>query len=578
MEQIQTICLLKIILKGFKRFKETYEVNLDTITYVMGGNGQGKTTIADAIAFAFCGTPLWGEKSCDRLKNPESAVLSVEVRFVDENGEVHTLVRQKDERDSIIVLDKNKIRQADMERIFAEKDIFLSILNPLYFLEKIAENGREFLQKLLPPVAHETILAGLTEHSRSLLEKESIPDPEYYIKQKRTALKEIKETEIYLDGQIDILKKQQKEAEQKLDELLGQGKAVAERKKELTEKRYKGIDVDSLKRQAEGADREAKRREIQSRRTAIEKRQYQSEFQEEIGKAKAKLEMRAGRYKQLEQRLSSLRLGDSCPTCHVTVTQDTLPLMQKGIKEDMLRTFAEGKTAREALTELFDMEKKSCKHFENFKAEDLQKADAELAALQSDTSLAVIQEKIRLGNLSEEEYKELLELDKAAAAYTLEVEKVNATAQNPEKIKRLEQQATDNSKRKAELLNLIHAAQEYAAKKAELMLSQLTMHHAAIKLFEIVKTTGEVKNVFKCTYDGRDYSWLSASEKIKAGLEISGLLKQITGLCYPVYIDNAESITTKLNGVDGQVILAYARNCELTVRIPQKPNREQEAA
>ena len=244
----------------------------------------------------------------------------------------------------------------------------------------------------------------------------------------------------------------------------------------------------------------------------------------------------------------------------------------------MLRTFAEGKTAREALTELFDMEKKSRTHFENFKAEDLQKADAELAALQSDTSLAVIQETIRLGNLSEEEYEELLELDKAAAAYTLEVEKVNAIAQNPEKIKRLEQQATDNSKRKAELLDLIHAAQEYAAKKAELMLSQLTMHHAAIKLFEIVKTTGEVKNVFKCTYDGRDYSWLSASEKIKAGLEISGLLKQITGLRYPVYIDNAESITTKLNGVDGQVILAYARNCELTVRIPQKPNREQEAA
>ena len=55
------------------RRTQPYEVNLGKLTVVAGGNGQGKTTIADAIAYAFCGTPFWGEKSCDRLQNPEDS-------------------------------------------------------------------------------------------------------------------------------------------------------------------------------------------------------------------------------------------------------------------------------------------------------------------------------------------------------------------------------------------------------------------------------------------------------------------------------------------------------------------------
>ena len=122
------------------------------------------------------------------------------------------------------------------------------------------------------------------------------------------------------------------------------------------------------------------------------------------------------------------------------------------------------------------------------------------------------------------------------------------------------------------------AVGEFAAKKAEITLNQLKMNRASIKLYDVAKTTGEIKDVFVFTYDGKDYRWLSTSEKIKAGLEVSELLARLTGLEYPTYIDNAECITTKLSPVRGQVILAYARGTELAVHNPQLQNVQMKEA
>ncbi|OGO83758.1 MAG: hypothetical protein A2Y21_02820 [Clostridiales bacterium GWC2_40_7] len=87
----------------------------------------------------------------------------------------------------------------------------------------------------------------------------------------------------------------------------------------------------------------------------------------------------------------------------------------------------------------------------------------------------------------------------------------------------------------------ITAAIEYAAKRAELTLKPLKMNRVKIKLQEVVKSTGEIINTFRFTYDGRDYRILSLSEKIRAELEVSNLVKQLAERDYPVLVDNAES-------------------------------------
>lgn len=63
----------------------------------------------------------------------------------------------------------------------------------------------------------------------------------------------------------------------------------------------------------------------------------------------------------------------------------------------------------------------------------------------------------------------------------------------------------------------------------------------------MVKSTGEVKDAFKFTYNGRRYDWLSLSEKIRAGMEVSELMKRLTGRNYPQFVDNMESVDDLAN-------------------------------
>lgn len=68
MDRITEFTITRIKMQGFKSFSQDKEFHFGGGTsYISGANGQGKTTIADAIAYAFCGVPFWGEKSTERL-------------------------------------------------------------------------------------------------------------------------------------------------------------------------------------------------------------------------------------------------------------------------------------------------------------------------------------------------------------------------------------------------------------------------------------------------------------------------------------------------------------------------------
>ena len=335
MDKIKKFSMLSVKMEGVKCFKEPYEIKLDTLTYISGGNGQGKTTVADAIAYAFCGTPFWGEKSCDKLQNPDCKEMKVEVRFVDENGEIHTLSRKRNGNSSTVTMDALQIRQTDITNIFADKDVFLSMLNQLYFVEKIADGGREFLQKLMPPVSEGEVLNELSDHTKTLLENESLLDPEYYVKKKREELNEIDETCHYLEGQIDLLKTQRQEAEDKIDSVLEKGNEIVARKTALEEKQFDGIDVDTLKeRQAKIAQSlsEDKKSRLLAKEAEIQNRQYVSKFAGEIAKTKADLMMLAEKYQKMMQRINGMKIGDVCPTCRTVISEENYKTMIDAMK------------------------------------------------------------------------------------------------------------------------------------------------------------------------------------------------------------------------------------------------------
>ncbi len=93
-----------------------------------------------------------------------------------------------------------------------------------------------------------------------------------------------------------------------------------------------------------------------------------------------------------------------------------------------------------------------------------------------------------------------------------------------------------------------------------------------LRLFEVVKSTGEVKSTFNFEYKGREYTTLSLSKKTLAGMEICAMLRRITGRDYPICIDNTESIAGFNNGdMPTQVwLLRVAKGQPLTVQFQNK--------
>ena len=77
---------------------------------------------------------------------------------------------------------------------------------------------------------------------------------------------------------------------------------------------------------------------------------------------------------------------------------------------------------------------------------------------------------------------------------------------------------------------------------------------------------------FKFTYNGRRYDRLSLSEKVRAGMEVSELVKRLTGRNYPVFVDNMESIDDLENvRPTGQLLLAKCASKAALSVVPVRP-------
>ena len=183
------------------------------------------------------------------------------------------------------------------------------------------------------------------------------------------------------------------------------------------------------------------------------------------------------------------------------------------------------------------------------------------------------------GNLTQPEYDRLAECreELRQCEAKLDALETMVAADTPDFDKEI-QQARDTI---GEIKRTMTDVVSYICKRAELTFSQLKMNKVEISLYDVVKSTGEAKETFKFTYGGRRYDRLSLSEKIRAGMEVSELMKRLTGRNYPVFVDNMESVDDLANvRPTGQIIMAKCiSNTALQVR-PVNPiiRMEQKAA
>lgn len=602
MKKIEQFQITSMSISGFKSYEKPTELTFGDPTVITGGNGRGKTSIADAIAFAVTGLPFFGERGLDRLHNEKNPDVTIQMRFVDENGITHELTRIRRNNDMSIYYDGHTIRQLDLTDLFGERDVFLSILNPLYFIEELGTNGKNLLERYLPFIPQETILAQLPSAVQASLKDEVILSPDAYLKGRRAEIRELEERITYLGGQKDLAATQEKQYETMQVEFSEGITALQNEIEALAEKQFAGLDTakmqerlvelsqryDEMARDERG-DTVQRQKELHALREKIvcrQAEQYQSKFTEPLAEISAKVNDLGVRYKRESVAYKAFHAGMDCPTCHRRVTEETLPEVQAALKKTISELYAAGTEQKGQLTELQEMDKKAKETFEAFKEADLQKWAEDAAELerrcaeQSETGSQAAESlrseiqnltaELEYGNLTQAEYDRLRECREQCRELESKLSALNemASAQTPDFDCEIREAQEAIGKIKRTMTNVI----SYVSKRAELTFSQLKMNRVEISLYDVVKSTGEVKDTFKFTYSGRRYDRLSLSEKIRAGMEVSELIKRLTGRNYPVFVDNMESVDDLANvRPTGQIIMAKCvSNAPLQVR-PIKP-------
>ena len=601
MKKIEQFQITSLMLSGFKSYEEPTELVFGNPTVITGGNGRGKSSIADAIAFAVTGCPFFGERGIDRLHNENNPDVAIRMCFVDETGTLHELNRTRRKNRMTITYDGYEIRQLDLADLFGERDVFLSIFNPLYFIEELGEDGKKLLERYLPTIPHETVLSQLSEPVREHLKNETILSPEGSLKRCREEIRGLEERITYLRGQKDLAASQGESHEQAEQELTLQVDTLREEIAELEQRQFSGMDVSDMQERLvelsgryeeaardERTDTSKLREQIQTLREKIacrEGEQYQSKFTEALAEASARVKDLGVRYQRENAAYKAFHAGMECPACHRSVTEQSLPEVQAALKKVLSELYAAGSEQRAQLIELQEMDKKAADTFAQFKEDDLGKWAAEAAEMeQRCASLAeqasaeterlraeiqTLTADLEYGNLSQSEYdhlgtcrEELRQSEaKIAALQTM------TAAQLPDFDREIAQANSSIAEIKRKMANVI----AYISKRAELTFSQLKMNRVEISLYDVVKSTGEVKDTFKFQYGGRRYDRLSLSEKIRAGMEVSELMKRLTGRNYPVFVDNMESVDDLANvRPTGQIIMA---KCVSGAALQVKPIR-----
>ena len=595
---------------GFKCFAEERSFSFGPMNAIFGHNAQGKSTIADAISYAITGVSFFGSNRMDRLRAPGKNI-SVELQIVDGEGQPHCLIRNRVGDNTDVFWDGQPIAAQDLNTVFAERDLFLAVFNPLYLIEVLGNKGRDLFERYMPEVPHEKVMEQLSEHNQSILAQNPFLSPEALVKQTRESIRELESTLTYCQGQQDLLRSQREQS----------GVLLADRQKELQDCRVRiqelesirttGFDGSDLKERLadlyslheeyvreqaslpQTDDLDAKFRDLTQKRAKREADVYHSQYAQALADTQKQINelgMELARHRHI---LAGLQPGIRCPMCYQTVTQETLPALKDEFEATIRRICAQGKELSGQLDELHGLDEKAREVFEAFRAQDIAMCNLELADIELRRQQAVdavraenerrqqkiseIREEIQnieldleTGRLSSEEMVELECFKERAKALEAEIEVL--TEQQGSSMGADVAPGISAEEINAEIVKkneLLTALSSYIAERVRQRFDHLDLNRVSISLYEVSKTTGEVRDVFKFNYEDRPYVILSLSEKIKAGLEVSELLKKIAGINYPVFIDNGESVPVIDNvRPSGQTFISQVvKNEQLRVEI-----------
>lgn len=518
---------------GFRKFKNIFETKIYDVTNITGKNRSGKSNILYAIVNIMLGTNLSGdEKVC--LINKSCDASYGELHFTDNKGIKHILIRGKhryDNSKNFISLDGKPATQKDLASFYKDKKLFLSIINPLYFLNKKPTEQKEMIDRYLTDVCPDNLMElvynRLEEKERNLLEgiPKNIPT---YISELNENAKKSESDIASLEGKIDYAQNIVNEelpnyktfdkaeelslAEQELSYLNSDEKVI---NKEKQKQIVKEIEKDIL-------DKETEWNNLRN-------------------------EMNLGKNKYLSIKHSTIC---TCPTCNQHIQDESKSITVSNMYKDLMAKYDRGNVLE---TQIKDKKVKlwaeKCK-YHSMEGE---------STVEKSKRITVVEENIR--QLKQEKQ----DIDKFNGEIAVKEKNIQSARQDIDKFNKEKQ-------RKIKFIDNLSQAKKVAQKlyiayiEEKMKVAKRYLQNVNIKFYSVLKDSGEIKEDFIITYKNTPLCDLSRSETVATALEFANMFNKISNVDFPIFIDDYESCA------DYDFIKEYAKNAQVIVSKVEKGN------
>lgn len=489
---------------GFRKNKETFETNLYDITSITGGNTKGKTNILYAIIWGFLGTNLTGDEK-EWLGNKNSDDCLVELHFTDNFNIPHILVRYKNKYDNsknFIMLDGKTATQKDIQSFYGDKKLFLSILNPNYFISKKPAEQKELLDKYLPEIDISIVYDKLDNTEKALLE--SCPKNILEFISELNENKRITETKIgNLQGKIEY-------AQNIINSTVIEEEKTFEKAEEL---KFARMELSSL--------------EAENTFTKTRQENIVNDLNNQIADKEKQIQdlttnMKAGKQKYLQLKAEPVSY---CPTCKQVLNPEGKLITINNMRTELEIAF---ESKQKLDIELMDLKSKHATE------------RCKLHALESKSNLEREKHIEELRSQIQELEQEQLEIERFNSSILSKKHTIDG-AEND--ISLFSSQIMECSKLLENIKETKDVAQKLYINYIEEKMKFATKHlkNVSIKYYKVSKDDGVIKEDFIILYNGNELKSISRSETIATSLELCNMLNKVAKTNFPLFIDDSES-------------------------------------
>lgn len=489
---------------GFRKNKETFETNLYDITSITGGNTKGKTNILYAIIWGFLGTNLTGDEK-EWLGNKNSDDCLVELHFTDNFNIPHILVRYKNKYDNsknFIMLDGKTATQKDIQSFYGDKKLFLSILNPNYFISKKPAEQKELLDKYLPEIDISIVYDKLDNTEKTLLE--GCPKNILEFISELNENKRITETKIgNLQGKIEY-------AQNIINSTVIEEEKTFEKAEEL---KFARMELSSL--------------EAENTFTKTRQENIVNDLNNQIADKEKQIQdlttnMKAGKQKYLQLKAEPVSY---CPTCKQVLNPEGKLITINNMRTELEMAF---ESKQKLDIELMDLKSKHATE------------RCKLHALESKSNLEREKHIEELRSQIQELEQEQLEIERFNSSILSQKHTIDG-AEND--ISLFSSQIMECSKLLENIKETKDVAQKLYINYIEEKMKFATKHlkNVSIKYYKVSKEDGVIKEDFIILYNGNELKSISRSETIATSLELCNMLNKVAKTNFPLFIDDSES-------------------------------------